>query len=62
MKGNVEMAHLAQLGALPFQFLKTLYLFGKSDIPAAALPSVYISASTFLDESTILANNVARWL
>ncbi|KAF4219385.1 hypothetical protein CNMCM8980_003114 [Aspergillus fumigatiaffinis] len=31
------------LGKLPFSFLKTLYLFGKSDIPAAALPSMAVA-------------------
>lgn len=34
------MASVTELGLLPFSFLKTLYLFGKSDIPVAALPTV----------------------
>ncbi|RDL31029.1 Integral membrane protein [Venustampulla echinocandica] len=37
------MKSSVQTGALPFKFLKTLYLFGKSDIPAAALPSMAIA-------------------
>lgn len=44
MKSPSRLAMNGILGLIaPFsQFLKTLYLFGKSDIPAAALPSVRI--------------------
>jgi hypothetical protein len=42
------MESVLGLGKLPFSFLKTLYLFGKSDIPAAALPSVCAGANSHM--------------
>ncbi|KAH1517061.1 hypothetical protein KXX29_008616 [Aspergillus fumigatus] len=37
------MDRVLSLGKLPISFLKTLYLFSKSDIPAATLPSMAVA-------------------
>lgn len=45
MKGPLGLALITPLGLITqaFEFLKILYLFGKSDIPVAVLPSVRIA-------------------